>query len=236
MNFLTKLFHIPTPMELGKSDSSALPSDFFPNETEDGEEEYTWEKYDAEMQAAYPVRWFITRTIPRIWSRYIWGRMMLTPLERARYWLVSHLIPSRRYHMLDLRQPDGYRYGWVDAPQQLLYANFAILKNYVEGELDGKVPRYKEEEHQDWLEGARSWNKHYEEIENLYKYWTVDRAIWQKKLGDMSHMANVIRNDQRNFVEGNNLYDKLREEQKKFDEFETEALIRLIKTREGMWT
>ena len=229
MNFLRKLFHIPTPVELGKSEYDALPSDFFPNDVED---EYTWEDYDREMSAQYPVKWFLTRTIPIFWRRYIWGRY--APLERARYWLVSHLVPSRRYHMLDLRQPDPelYQYGWIDAPQQILYANFAILKNYVEGELEGKFPIEDETE---W-EGAADWNEHYREIENLYNYWTVKRPAWQKKLDDMSHVASVVRNRQRNFEEGEKLYEQLRIEQDKFDEYETQALIRLIKTRKGMWT
>ena len=138
--------------------------------------------------------------------------------------------------MLDLRQPKTgvaweYRFGWLDAPQQILYANFAILVSYVEKELGGKIP----EPENDW-EGAEVWNAHYKEVKALYQYWKVDRAEMQKKLTQMSTLAFSFRKEHRNFAEGERLYKKLSEEQQKFDDFETEALIRLIKTRGGMWT
>lgn len=225
MKFLKKLFLLPTPVELGKSEHNALPSEMFPNETD--EKEYCWEDYDREMQEAHPVLWFLNRTIPRFLRRYVWGTY--APLVRAHYWLVSHTI--RKYHLLDLRQSENsawnYRYGWLDSDRQILYANFAILKNYVEKELENEFPENDPDP---------GWAKHYKEIKALYNYWMVDRPAWENKLAQMSHVASIVRNDQRNFKKGDRLYQELRNEQDKFDEFETKALIRLIKTRKGMWT
>lgn len=233
MKFLKKLFLLPTPVELGKSEHDALPSSLFPNDEED---EYTWEDYDREMQTDHPVLWFLNRTIPRLWRRYIWGTY--APLERARYWLVSHLIPSRRYHLLDLRQdgPGEYKYGWIDSDRQLLYACFKILKNYVENELPNSYVQQEFTEEELANEpGAAQWYTHYQEVKALHHYWTVERPAWQKIIDKLSGQAYDHRQN-RKIAESNRVYALLHREQDRFDQAETDALIRLIKTRKGMWT
>jgi len=122
-----KIFRVPGPKELGLSDSNALPmrdfqsiEDMSPN----------WEEWQAIVKKKYPIKYFLSEELT-IWCRVKYRRLVMDPW----YWLVSHLVPSRRYHMLDLRQPQddplAYRWGWLEVDCQMEYALFNILNDYV---------------------------------------------------------------------------------------------------------
>ena len=136
MRFLRKLFKLPSPVDLGWSDTDALQSKLFTPDC-DG---YTWEDWENTVQKMHPVKFFFGKTVPDTFRYRIW-LPIVRPIETFRYWVVSHVIPSRRYHMLDLRQPiakgelanhDAYRYGWRDVPEKMLYAWFNLLAEYME--------------------------------------------------------------------------------------------------------
>jgi len=226
MNLIARMLHIPTPMELGKSESNALPSRFFPNDDKD---EYTWEDYDMEMRVKYPIRWFLTRTIPTWWRRYVWGTY--APLERFRYWVVSNTI--HRYHMLDLRQPGGYRYGWLDSDSQILYANFNILENFYKNELGSLCTEFSEEEAKE--EYAKQQLEFIEDVKKLHHYWTVDRPAFQKLIEAAASDACVARKA-KNFAKSEEMYKTLEKSQQNFDDLETTMLMKLINIRKQMWT
>lgn len=156
----------------------------------------------------------------RRFFREIWWSIK-NRISKLHYFLVSHIIPGRKYHKLNLSQPNGYKWGWIDADTQLLYACFNILKNYVEQELgqDHVKIEYSEEELNDPCMGElnKKWQAHYKEIDELYIYWVTIRPEWEKIINRLSGQERW-------------------EEQDKFDEKETEMLIRLVKTRGGMWT
>jgi hypothetical protein len=221
MQFIKKLFYIPTPKELGKSNSNYLPSNLFPNEGREGE--YCWEDYDKEMSNKYPIKWFVTRIIPHWWRTHIWGNMMLTPLERIFYWLKSHL--THRYHVLSLRQPgkDGYKYGWIDADKQILYANFNILMNFDKELNYESIHKYGTEEQKNFAT----------DIKNLVYYWTIERRLADALIVELSEKAYIAYSDKNH---KQHLYECLRRETEKFAQRETEMLIKLITIRRGMWT
>jgi len=178
MSPLKKLFRFPTVVELGWSETNSLEMREFSPHTKNK----TWEDYEAYLQAHYPVRFFLAGTLPKIFNRLIWYK-----LKHLHYFLVSHLIPSRRYHILDLRQPkyhhDAYRWGWTDADSQMLYANFNILRAYVEKEdpslLDPDNKFLIPEDGEDFYPVDAEWNAARLEMKRLYFWWMNTR---QEKL------------------------------------------------------
>lgn len=84
----------------------------------------------------------------------------------------------KRRHMLDMRNKlHGYPGGYIDPSEQIFYANFAILKNFVEREkpfdvydlkiVDGKVTSSEQ--------GPPEQDLYYQELYDLYNWWTVGR-------------------------------------------------------------
>src|SRR5262245_12097023 len=89
---------------------------------------------------------------------------MVKRLKRALYWLRTHTI--NRYHMLDMRNArNGYAWGWRDRSDLFMFANFALLVDFVEKEYPGHVDWDYDEEHR----AARA------EFMELYTWWTVVR-------------------------------------------------------------
>lgn len=91
---------------------------------------YTWDDWHKELKQAMPIRHFIIEDlIPKI------HQLKDLLYNDPKYYLRSHLIPSKRFHMLDMRSPqNGYAWGWCDRSSLLLYAPFAILRDFVEKE------------------------------------------------------------------------------------------------------
>jgi hypothetical protein len=84
-------------------------------------------------------------------------------IRSLRFYIQSVLI--RKDHLLDLRNQD-YKYGYLDEDYRLLYANFNILKEFVES------AGYK---HIDWDSDVGYYQAH-KEFEELYKWWTRDSS------------------------------------------------------------
>lgn len=112
IQLLRKLFRIP-----GKPHS--LPMSF----TETDPDVYTWEKWKVDAKREYPVRFFLSETLPLLISVHI-----TMPLDRFLYWIRSHTY--RRYHKLDLRYQE-YQWGYRDPVDQLRYAMIKVFMNYV---------------------------------------------------------------------------------------------------------
>lgn len=202
--------------------------------------DYTWEDWREETKKKYPIRYFLTEEIP-----FWWRVKIVMPIEDFTYWLRSHLLPSRRYHMLDLRQPepkkyenDHYRYGWIDANKQILYACFNILVNYIEKEHKGKYQEYvkfqEESVEHDLLDLREIWT--------IYQWWKVDRSNQLKNVDRALsewHDLLITTNNSEEMKEVPRLSvlkDRHSELEKEFNRTETEMLKRLIELREYMWT
>lgn len=196
----------------------------------------TWEEWGgwyAENKKKYPIKYFLSETIPR------WFAVKITMrLSHYKYWLVSHTI--RRYHKLDLRQPftdteDDYRWGWVDEDAQLLFANFNILCNYVRAINNPKYCNFNySDESLKKLEEHESFEqiKHLKEVKVLYEYWTIHRKEKLRKRAALLHEWAVNKKNDTD----KKRWNALQEYEKEIDNEEEEMLIRLIKIRKGLWT
>ena len=102
MFLLKKIFKLPSPQDLGRSDCNALPSRNFTPDCEG----YTWEDWREEVKKKYPIKYFFSETMVDF-IKYNMYYPIYRPIKDTKYCLVSHLVPGRRYHILDLRQPKG---------------------------------------------------------------------------------------------------------------------------------
>jgi len=84
---------------------------------------HKWEKYDRLRKKMFPVRWFLSETLPDAWNAFT------TPFHHARNWVRYRVLD--RYHVLKLDVEPGY----MDPDEIMLQANFKILKDFVEIEL-----------------------------------------------------------------------------------------------------
>lgn len=214
---------LPSPIKLGLSDSNALGSKHFGNQPG----QPTWEDWEEKVKKMYPVRyWLIEELWP--WIRVKW-RIHVT--DRW-YWLVSHVVPSRRYHMLDLRQPKGYRYGWLDSDSQMTYALFNILNNFVEHEMgDWYCPSEEEIEANPGLLRQRN---HWLETKAIHHWWNVERLRQQEKHDKLLHDWSEARKANSHNVQ--QLWDDLKKAEKALEDKEEEMLLRLVKIRRSLWT
>ncbi len=93
-------------------------------------DDYTWEDWHKELKQTMPIRHFI---VEDLYDKLSSLKTLL--YDDPKYYLRSHLIPSKRFHMLEMRSPqNGYKWGWCDRSSLLLYAPFAILRDFVEKE------------------------------------------------------------------------------------------------------
>ncbi len=244
MNF-KKLFQIPGPADLGMSKSNnAMPSRYFPN----GPDDVTWEDYYERIKKDYPVRGFFAVTLPEAWRALV--RKMTSKPKAFKYWLVSHLVPSRRYHMLDLRQPSGsvdeYRYGWIDTDWQMVYALFNLLVRFVEKEApSGYFVPSEEDAAKDTEEGEcnqytglkRQLDNH-KEYMAIYKYWKTDRRVTEKKYADALSAWSSAHQASKGFdtPEVKKLWEEMNSIKEQNDKTLENMLHRLIKVRHCLWT
>ena len=165
------------------------------------EGEYTWEDWKEETKAKYPVRFWLFETVP-IWFNYhfLWR-------VRYRYWNLKGRLISK-YHKINLHDKDnGYEhYGYSDVRSRLIFANFALLKEFVECEMDrvvwGDVPERQKAE---------------KEIKSLYKWWVEER---HKEWSDYEAGP----------------WENILDEEHKLDEKDSEMVKRLMNIRLYLWT
>lgn len=211
------MIRLPSPKELGRSERDTLPSGLMSSIKEG---EYTWEAWHAEVKKDYPIRYFLSEFIPNLFFKYI-----KRPIKSIIYWVRSHIQPSKRYHMLDIRDKiSGYSYGWIDADTQMLNACFNILKNFIEKECPSLVSWV--EDHKDLdSETSETDIESKREVVNLYKWWVWDRASDYSEIEDLVEKDPSEENDK-----------KIRALMAKIEQDETDMLPRLIAVREFLWT
>ena len=238
MKFLKKLFHLPSPVELGRAKSNTLSMDFFTDEDSD---EYTWEAWAKEVKEKHPIKYFFAETL-----RHWWAVRITMNIEQFWYWIRSHTY--RRYHILDLRQPhtdsdDDYRWGWADPDSQMLFAVWNIFVSHVdqinaskfnygtsEESLNALRTRIKEEE-----DCSNSQLEYLLEAKALYQYWTIDRKVNSKKKTSLLRDWHTHRQEDKK--SGNKeRWNALRKFEADFDTEEEEMMIRLMKIRRNLWS
>lgn len=161
-------------------------------------------------------------------------------LDQAAYWFRTHTWD--RYHMLDIRnRRNGYSWGWMDRSEGILFANMAMLVDFVEKERAFEVIAW------DADDGHREAGR---ELREIYEWWTHGRRIEQDEYERRS--TEAYRDFRYTFVpmqggmQKMELSDETPEQRKARDdvnleedrlyEKDTEMMIRLIKVRGAMWT
>lgn len=177
MLYFNKFFKIPGPKALGMSDTDyAMPSEFFRNNST----EATWEDYYSKIKKEYPIRYFLSSTIPNFFQdMYV---NITAPIRESLWFVKYHLIPKYRYHWLDLRQPknvmdtNSYRYGWRDTDSRMVYAMMNLLVQFVEEEMpEGYYVPSDEEAAND--PGLKIQRENYLEFMEIYKFWKEDQFL-----------------------------------------------------------
>ena len=139
---------------------------------------------------------------------------IIKPIDHAYYWLRTHTV--NKYHLVDMRNPkNGYNWGWVDCPQALLYASFALLVRFVEKE--------RPFEYIDW-EATEDHLKASKEFMELYNWWTTGRAEEHAKFDKFAE--ELPRTE----------YAKITDEENRLRERDAAMLHRLIEIRDYLWT
>jgi hypothetical protein len=176
----------------------------------------TWNDWERDARAKYPVRFFLSRTLPRAFARL---RERL--ISRPWYYLRTHTV--HRYHLIDMRCPrNGYAWGWLDRSEAVMFAAFAVLRDFVEHEYPGCV-------NWDWSDESRAAR---DEILALYKWWTEGRkqehdAVDARAPGSGPHGTNP---------EPHTAMASFHAAVAALDEKDNEMLRRLIAVRGTMWT
>lgn len=133
------------------------------------------------------------------------------------YWLRCHVWD--RYHVVRCdRNPDGYHWGWRDVDSLMLYANFELLRRFVEDEdglkmLEFQGPAMRADAEllgatPELEAAAAERDRIYREVWSLWYWWTVERP---------SRTETVWESDVH--------YEK-----------DTDMLVRLMRVRGSLWT
>lgn len=210
-------FEPPDPKELGWSETNALEMRHFSPFTQGK----TWEDWHDYVKEHYPYRYKIYQFFRWLGKKkYNFG--MRWYLFKSRFFIKQHLLNlNQSYNGYDV-----YEYGYCDPSEQVLYANFNILKEFVEKEEPHKPEYYDDDEHgKEWAEASR-------EIYDLYDYWMVRRAANDRVATDYYEKFKEAKTKEES--------EKIRNDWMKakdaFDDEEQRNLERLIKVRRFMWT
>jgi hypothetical protein len=229
---LRKFLKLPSPQELGRSEYNALPSrDFTPDETG-----YCWEDWHEEVKALHPIKYWIAETAGDFLRYKVWFPLK-RPVEKLRYWFVSHVIPSRRYHMLDLRQPNGYRYGWQDVPEKMLYAMFNLLGEYLKEEPYDLTTNYTIEQINADA-GMKHQHEQLQEAKAIHHWWTVTRHEEERVHQDLLHRWCELRKikEKRDSGEADKVFEVMKNDEEDQEKKLDEMIARLMKIRRSLWT
>lgn len=235
MSFLKKLFRLPGPRELGMSNCNALQSREFTPDC-DGP---TWEDWHVKVKELHPIKYFFLETLKSFFLKNIWWNISV-PLEKIWYYLVSHFVPSKRYHFLDLRQPynkdgiDNYRYGWSDVPDKMLYALFNLLGEYLNKEKPHDLTLYYSKEQIEENLSLKDQYSDLEEAREIYFWWTTERKELIKKNNQLLNDWSDIRLTDRQ--KADSLLAQLTQQEELLENKTDEMLARLLKIRRSLWT
>jgi len=173
---------LPSPVDLGWSETDGLGlRQFTPYQ-----EGKTWEDWDDYVRAEYPGRYFLVERVPR-WFR----RWFVWPLRHFRDLVLDHVLPSRRYHRLDLRGIDSlsaYRHGYLDPSEVFWLAGWASLMRW-HGE---NRKRRERSQAKGELEPESTHSQQYYEALDLVRYWTVVRMEREKHCDTLRAAVDAI--------------------------------------------
>jgi hypothetical protein len=219
-----KLIRLPSPVDLGWSEHNALGMrQFTPYQ-----EGKTWEDWRDYVREKHPVKYWVNEEFPRwVKSTFVW------PFERLRNKVLDHVVPSRRYHLLDLRGIDPlaeYRHGYLDPCQVMWLAGWGSLmrwhreSNTLGNSLDQLHPETPD------IQKAQ-----YAEANALVHYWTVERIERDQRTTDFHNILDNIPITPENQA----AYEKARDEwvdlYRESVQLEEKMWLRLAALRPFLW-
>lgn len=170
-----------------------------------------------------------------------WKKKPFRYVSTALYWLRTHTY--NKYHLIDCRCPhNGYSWGWFDRSEIILFANMAILKEFVEKESyqinwDGDPEHAAVKKEMDaildwWNRGRKEEHDAYDAL--LTKAYGFENCMIFEPTED-PHLARM------KFTrEGNPEWEadcqKCQEAEEALGKKDEEMMIRLIKIRGCMWS
>jgi hypothetical protein len=223
---LRRLFQLPSPVDLGWStDGSLMLREFTPYQ-----EGKSWEDWHEFCRKHYPVRHFLSEELPLLVKR-----LAIWPVERVANATLDYCLPSRRYHLLDLRGIDPlfpYQHGYLDPSQAFYLAGWgALLRWYREAE--PKDPRQWMSPEQ--LVEEAHFVETYDELMALVHYWTVTRVERDKENMQLSKALQAVKPT----AENRELYEAAQERwlrhSRESERIEDEMWLRLAKMRSHLW-
>lgn len=187
----------------------------------------TWEDWADHMRAHYPVRYFLSEVLP-LWvkRRFVW------PWQRLRDWVLDHAVPSRRYHLLDLRGIDPlshYRHGYLDPCDVFWLAGWASLMRWHRESAGVKTQRELDLN----LDSTR--HKLYCEALELVHYWTVTRAERAKESERLRAIVDEIQTTLENQSRYEAARDEWLEQYQASEKLEEAMWLRLAPLRPLLW-
>lgn len=224
--FLRKLLQIPSPSQMGRSETDALPIRDFGSE----EGDYTWEDWEEEVATLFPVRFFIAEKVGSTLGR------LSSRAGDALYWVQCHTLPEYRgYSKIDLSQAGpgiDYKYGWLDRSEALLYASFICLRQYIENEEPKDPATFMTAE--ELTEPAfKAQKDNFDEAHTLYNWWMKGRMEEEAKEKQLREEAYAHSRFTPEGQAASKVWLDYRHWQ---SEREDEMLMRLVKIRNTLWT
>lgn len=213
----------------------------------------TWEGWQEDMLRRYPVRFRLgykwLGDIRSAFFRRFWNHV-----SEGHYWFRSHFIPSRRYHMLDMRnKANGYRWGWRDFDVVVLFSVMAALVDFVEAEkgFESHVSWEDDPDQAPDLDDpkVKSYIFHHrpglKEVKDdclrIYKWWTEERPAKLVEIDRLVHEAFGRKQQAtvatpESVVQRNERAEKAEQARVALHAEEQANLVRLIELRTYLWT
>lgn len=226
-NRLKNLFTPPGPKDLGWSKNDALALRSLTPFTE----EKTWEDWHTHVQKEYPIRYVLSEVVAR-WFSFQWAR-----LEHMWYWLKCHLLPSYRFHKLDLRGVDPtepkYTHGYISPPEVLWLSAWASLCLYVNEKPQDPELWFTDDDLRE--PGLALQKANYDEAMTLHHWWTIGRKQEHEEEDRLYQVMQgwALARNREAYKEAQTVWlDTTRRNEEKEDEM----LLRLVKIRRSLWT
>lgn len=240
-----KLFKLPGPVELGMSDNDhAMASELFRNKPD----EYTWEMYYDKLKELYPVRFFLTSTMPQFF-RDCWLNVS-RPFTDAIYWLKCHCLTKHKYHLVDIRKAANvgsvvpYTHGWMDTDGRMIFAMFSLLIDFVEKEMPNSyfIPSEEDAAKDDGTcndyAGYKAQLDRHKEYMAIYNYWMVEHPAEEEMGSELTHTWYELHKAAQGLDtdEVKAAWKATRDAEAAREAKLEEMLVRLLKIRHCLWT
>lgn len=191
---------------------------------------YTWEDWERDAKISYPVRYFLSHTMPTFLARNI-----TRPYRDAESYIRYRFI--QKHHIVNL-QNEEYKYGYLDVSSKILYAVVNLLNYLVEVQHKGEENYAKfvswqkvddlPNQHETILEVYR-WFKHQrpKDIQKIKEAQEVWHNLFEERLNSPSHWEKK--------KEEQEAHENLIKLEKKLAITEDEYLMHLMRLRLLLW-